>query len=147
MAHKDTITVGYVSVTSFCRRSGCNVTKVARGSRDVEHVIDIDNGSTLPQDVSVQTILPDAPPINPAGMTTIQFTRAGGGLANKWIASVVTLASRTARQEFATVHGVGSHTCTERIQSQPIQYRRNSSVAWETDPTQTQVLGIEVDIT
>lgn len=145
MAHKATVTVGYVSITSFCRLHGKTVKTVSCGTKNVEHVIEMDNGSTLPQDVTVKTVLPDAPPLNSTGVKVMEFGRSGSSPAESWDATVLSLASRSSHQEVAHVHSLGPRMRQVRIQSPDIYYRRGSGVNWETESI-TRVLGIEMDV-
>jgi hypothetical protein len=148
VASKDSILVGHVFVTAFCRRGAKPVADIARGSSTTrEHVIEMQNGSTLPYDVTVLTQLPDSPPINPGGNPTLQFTHGTMPRAVDWTARAVQLGSGDTRPDVATIHCVATALGKVRLTSPVIEYRTGPGVAWETDPTTKSTLSIELNIT
>jgi hypothetical protein len=128
MPAKHTVTVGPFHITSLCRRRGSNVGTVKFQSTDTDHVIHISNFSTLPYDVRVETVLPDAPPCKPGGTIMVEFHYGGGGGAT-------------------SVDCVARNAGRARIHSPTIEYRLGASVAWQQDPTATMPLAIEIQVT
>jgi hypothetical protein len=135
MAKKASLLVNHVFVTSFCRRQNREVGDISKGSTNTEHVIEIQNGSTLPYDVQVLTELPDSPPIKSSGSPSLEF--AHGSLAKdvEWGASVLQLASGDTRPDVALTHCIATVAGSTRLVSNKINYRTGSGVQWQGNST------------
>jgi hypothetical protein len=137
---KKTVLAGPVLVTSFCRRSTRKVADVTRGTQDTEHIIEVENGSTLPYDVEIRTVLPDSPPINAGGDPTLQFARGALALAVNWTATILRLQGSETRAEAATVHCVAAGAGAVRVESTPIKYRLGRGLDWQSEnPSQLSI--------
>ena len=107
MAYKSHATVGYFLVTSYCRKGGSDVKKIPLGSTDVEHVIQFENGSTLPYDVRASSTHPDTP-------VKIKFSY-GGAVRADWLAQKTQIGSGDIERDIAEIHSVRTSTSTARI--------------------------------
>jgi hypothetical protein len=139
MATKAHVTVGYFRVESHCQKAGNPVKKIPLGSSDVEHVLEFENGSTLPYDVQAESTHPDAPKL-------IDFTHGGFGVGTVWKAYVSQIGSGDTEKDAATINCVTTSKATARIQTPVIEYRLDSADAWQNDPTSTTLLEIKMDI-
>jgi hypothetical protein len=152
MAIKDRLNVGYFTVTSYCRRGITSpIPDIVHGSSDVQHVIEIENGSTLPHDVIVVNFDPDADPQTPGGPIVIEFSHNGGARRTHWTADRSQIQSGDTRNDSASVYCLATAPGGDvRIHSpgDQIQYRLDSSDSWQTDPTVAgSALSIQLDIT
>lgn len=150
MATKSRKRVGYFIVTSFCRRGAHPTSDIKQGSKDVEHVIEIKNGSTLPYDVTVDSVDPAAHPHTPSGRVVIEFSRAGGSRRTDWRADIPQLADGDTWKDFASIYCVKTTTIGNiRINSpEPqVKYRLDSNDAWQSDPTSLGIMSIDLTIT
>jgi hypothetical protein len=145
MASKDSDLIAHVFVESYCRSGSKTIKNLVRGSKSAEHVLKIENGSTLPYDISVTTELPDSPPKNPAGAPSIEFTHGTAPANATWTAYVAQLRSRGVRQEIAQIHVIAPQPGIVRIKSPTVQYRIGPSLEWE-EPIRSSTLEIDVKI-
>jgi hypothetical protein len=145
VAHKHTVTAGYFSVTSLCRLGQKSVGDITLGSSNVEHVIEVENGSTLPYNVSVDTILPDSPPLKVGGSKTLEFVHGSLPPQPWWQTEITQLASGNSQSDSALLKCTSSQRRKVRIQSPIIKYRLGDSVNWEDDPSAV-LLTIEMNI-
>lgn len=135
MPSKSSLLVDHLFVTSFCRRKNRPVSNISMGSTDTEHVIEIQNGSTLPYDVQLLTELPDSPPVNSGGSPSLEFAHGALPTAVTWRASVVRLSSGDTRPDVAKAHCVAPTKGSTRLLSSKIDYRTGPGVQWEDNPT------------
>jgi hypothetical protein len=137
MTSKSGVSVACFFVVSQCR-DPTNWTKdIPLGSKTVEHNVDVENGSTLPYDVTVQTTLP-----HPGD---IEFAYRGGAVRSDWEADIQQLASLDAQKDYAVIHCIATRPGQVRINSPTIKYRLDSTHAWIADPT-NPLLTIQMNI-
>lgn len=147
MATKDSATIGDFFVTSWCRRNGSWTGKIPLSSNDVEHVLEFENGSTLPYDVQATTVLPDAPPHTTQGTIEIEFSHGRGARQTSWHADIPQVGSGDTEKDVATTHCVTTTNTSVRIHTTKVEYRLDSSSAWEDDPTCTDLpIDIRLDV-
>lgn len=139
MATKAHVTVGYFRVSSYCRKSGSQVKKVPLGSNDVAHIIEFENGSTLPYDVQADSTHPDVPSL-------IDFTHGGLAAGTGWTAATTQVGSGDTEKDAATINCLTNTKATARIQTPTIKYRLDRTDPWQIDPTQTKLLEIKMGI-
>jgi hypothetical protein len=115
------------------------VKKILLGSSDVEHVIEFENGSTLPYDAKAQSTHPDVP-------TVIDFSYGGGARQVSWTAQKLQIGSGGIEKDVSTIHCVATSRSTARVQTPTIEYRLDNTVSWQTDPSNTKLLEIKMDV-
>jgi hypothetical protein len=148
MATKRGLTVGDFYVTSSFRESGRRARKIPLGSSAVEHVLDFDNGSTLPYDVQATTILPDAPPHDAYGTAHIDFSYGKGARQTSWSASISAVGAGDSEKDAATIHCVTTTSQVDiRVHTTLVQYRLDPTAVWEDDPNCTFPLEVKINVT
>jgi hypothetical protein len=137
MAVKAHVFVGYFRVTSYCRKGGSNVKVIPAGSTDVEHVIEFENGSTLPFDVQAESIHSGSP-------GRIEFIYGGGSAATKWAAIISQIGDGDTEKDTAKIKCTANAKLSAGIQTPKIEYRDDSTVPWQSDSSYTSSRILEI---
>jgi hypothetical protein len=137
MASKAGSSGGYFFITSQCRDPTNWTKEIKIGSNSAEHNIDVENGSTLPYDITVQTDLPHT--------GDIEFLYRGGAASSAWQADVAQLASYDTDKDVAVINCIATRQGRVRINTPTVQYREDSTQAWSSDKTDP-FLTIEMEI-
>ena len=102
-------------------------------------MIEFENGSTLPYDVQAELTHPDTPKL-------IDFTHGGSAVGTTWQAYISQIGSGDTEKDAATINCVATAKATARIQTPVIEYRLDSTDAWQRDASSTTLLEIKMDL-
>lgn len=116
---------------------------VGIGSADVEHAIEVENGSTLAHDFEIGTKLPNSVPHHHPGLRELEFDN-NGKKGTSWTAEISGLGPNLHVIRAANIRCLAAARCDVVVDSSKIEYREDPSFSWQEDPQKILIISIEV---